>query len=177
MSRLGKKPISIPEGTQVTLEGDTVRVKGPKGELEKRFSSQDIVIEEKEGEIILVPKKGQEKNPLWGTYSSLIRSMVSGVNELFEKKLILEGVGYRVELAGSKLKLIVGYSHPVELDVPEGLEVTVEKNEITVKGVNKELVGQFTAKVRATKKPEPYKGKGLRYHDEVIRRKEGKKSV
>lgn len=177
MSRIGKNPITIPEKTEVTKDGSTVTVKGPLGEISRVFGGDiDITIGEKE--ITVVPTTTSKfTNALWGTYASHLRNMVDGVNKLFEKKLIIEGVGFKVELVGDELVLALGFSHKINVKVPKDLTVVVEKNTITVSGVNKETVGQFTASVRAFKKPEPYKGKGIRYDGEVIRRKQGKKTV
>ena len=128
--------------------------------------------------IILNPvKETLESRALWGTYASHISNMVSGVNKPFEKKLVLEGIGYKSEVRGDKIAFALGFSHPVEMAIPAGLKVTAEKNNITVTGSDKELVGAFAANIRALKKPEPYKGKGMRYENEVIARKQGKKSV
>jgi len=177
MSRLGKKPVAIPTGTDVKIESGVLSVKGPKGELQKPVHSL-VELNVVDGEVTVAPKNNSRlARSLWGTFSSHVTNMVTGVNENFKKTLILEGVGYRVELAGKTLKLMVGYSHPVEMEVPEGLEVEVVKNTIAISGADKEKVGQFAAVVRAKKKPEPYKGKGLRYDDEIIRRKQGKKAV
>jgi len=177
MSRLGKKPVAIPTGTDVKVESGVLSVKGPKGELSKPVHSL-VEVSVVDGEASVAPKNNSRlARALWGTFASHLRNMVDGVNENYKKVLILEGVGYRVELAGKTLKLTVGYSHPVEMEVPEGLTVEVVKNTITISGADKESVGQFAAVVRAKKKPEPYKGKGLRYDDEIIRRKQGKKAV
>ena len=177
MSRLGKQPIAIPEKTDVTVTADSVSVKGPLGVLERPLRSE-VKVEVKDGEVVVTPTKNSKlARALWGTYSAHINNMVRGVNEPFEKKLVVEGVGYRAEAQGNKIVLSVGYSHPVELAAPEGVEIIVEKNNITVKGINKDDVGEFAANIRATRKPEPYKGKGIRYEDEVVRRKQGKKAV
>jgi len=177
MSRIGKQPIEIPKGTDVQISGNSIAIKGPKGEL-VRAINDNVAVKHENSQIVVSPaRQTLLALALWGTYASLIRSMVSGVNEPFVKKLEVEGIGYRVELAGKVLKLSVGYSHPVELDVPDGIAVSVEKNVITVEGINKEAVGQFAANVRAVKKPEPYKGKGIRYQGEIIRRKQGKKAA
>lgn len=178
MSRIGKQTIKIPHSTQVSLsEGGVLTVKGPKGELERTFRPLvDFLIDETE--IHLTPKRESKfGRSIWGTYASHVKNMVTGVNDPYEKKLIVEGVGYRSKVEGEKLVLNVGFSHPVEKKIPEGLTVTAEKNEITITGVDKELVGAFTAQIRQVKKPEPYKGKGIRYETEVIRRKEGKKAA
>lgn len=177
MSRLGKKPVAIPQGTDVKVENGSLIVKGPQGELSKPVHSQ-VEISVADGNVTIAPKNNSRlARSLWGTFASHVRNMVTGVNEPYKKVLVLEGVGYRVELSGKTLKLTVGYSHPVEMEVPEGITVEVQKNTITISGADKERVGQFAAEVRAKKKPEPYKGKGLRYSDEVIRRKQGKKAV
>lgn len=177
MSRIAKKPIQIPEKTDVTVEGNEVRVKGPNGELVRTFRPIiDIAVEDG---TVTVRKKSDSKQAraLWGTYASHIRNMMEGVNRPFEKKLEVNGIGYRVNVSGGKLVLSVGYSHDVELSIPDGLDVSVEKNVITISGINKEEVGLFAAQVRDVRKPEPYKGKGIKYSDEVIRRKEGKRAV
>lgn len=177
MSRIGKKEIQIPEKTEVNISEGLVNVKGPLGELNLAYKPVvDIV---KEGEIVKVVPKNEnlETRALWGTYASHIINMISGVNTPYTKKLTVEGVGYKAAMQGDKLVLNVGFSHPVELEVPEGLKCEVEKQDITVSGIDKEKVGQFAATIRSKKKPEPYKGKGIRYEGEYIRRKEGKKAV
>lgn len=177
MSRLGKKGIDIPSGVEVKVSGTTVAVKGPKGELTRTFRSS-VGIEVSDGHITLVPKKKDKQTmSLWGTYTSHVSNMIQGVSEGFEKKLIIEGVGFRAEVSGKDLKLTIGFSHPVSVPIPEGVTVVVEKGDITVSGIDKEAVGQFASDVRSQKKPEPYKGKGIRYVGEVIRRKEGKKAA
>lgn len=177
MSRIGKKGIVIPDKTEVSINSGTVLVKGPKGSLQRNFRS-DISIAIDGKNISLTPvKENNQTKALWGTYASHIKNMVKGVNEGFEKKLVLEGVGFKSQVSGNKLVLALGFSHPVEVEIPQGLNVKAEKNLLTVSGIDKELVGSFSAKVRALKKPEPYKGKGFRYFDEVIRRKQGKRSV
>ena len=162
---------------EAQFSAGTLSVKGPKGTLTRDFRPE-IKISISENLISLVPvRETNENRALWGTYASHIKNMVKGVTEGFEKKLILEGVGYKSEVAGNKLVLALGFSHKVEIIIPEGLVVKAEKNVLTFSGMDKELVGQFAAKIRSLKKPEPYKGKGFRYSDEVIRRKQGKKSV
>ena len=177
MSRIGKQIIEIPEKTEVLIDGVTVKVKGPLGELERSF--RDVVTISKIDEGIKVEPQDDSifAKAMWGTVASHIKTMIAGVNKKFEKTLIIEGVGYRASVAGKTLTLSVGFSHDVKLEIPDGLEVTVEKNNIKVEGINKEEVGSFAAKIRIVKKPEPYKGKGIRYSDEIIRRKEGKKAV
>lgn len=178
MSRIGKQTVIVPEGTEVKLSGVTFSAKGPKGSLVRDFPGE-ITITITGNEITFAPNKEGNKtlNSLWGTYASHIKNMVIGVNEGYSKKLILDGVGFKSEVAGSSLNLALGFSHPVKVEIPASLTVTAEKNNITVSGIDKELVGSFTASVRALKKPEPYKGKGFHYSDEVIRRKQGKKAA
>lgn len=177
MSRIGKKEIVIPQGVEVKKDGLNISVKGPKGTLTREFRD-DIEIKIEGVNITLNVKRNDKfSKALWGTYASHLMNMIKGVVTPFEKKLILEGVGFKSELKGKELHLALGFSHPVVVAIPEGLTVTVEKNNIGVSGIDKELVGSFTASVRALKKPEPYKGKGFRYHDEVIRRKQGKKTA
>ncbi len=177
MSRIAKKPISIPEKTTATYASGVLTIKGPMGEIKKAFRTE-IKIEVANNEISLVPVRNSlDILALWGTYASHIRNMLEGVNKGFEKKLIVEGIGFKSDVKGNQLHLALGFSHPVQITIPEGLKVTAEKNVITVTGIDVEKVGQFVAQTRALKKPEPYKGKGIRYSDEVIRRKQGKKSV
>ena len=178
MSRLGKKTIAIPAGADVTIDGATVTVKGAHGELSRTFSDK-MTVSIEDGGITVTPQKetNVEQRALWGTTASHLMNMVNGVTTPFEKKLIIEGVGFKSEVKGKTLVMSLGFSHDVEMDIPEGLTVTAEKNVVTISGINKEVVGQFAADVRSKKKPEPYKGKGIRYEDEVIRRKQGKKAV
>lgn len=177
MSRVGKQVITIPEKTEVTRSGSLIAVKGPLGTIQKEFKSS-IEVAINGNEITLVPKhETLESRALWGTYASHLKNMVNGVNKAFEKKLILEGIGFKSEVKGDKIVFALGFSHPVEVVIPAGLKATAEKNVITISGVNKEDVGEFAAKLRALKKPEPYKGKGMRYDDEVIKRKQGKKTA
>lgn len=177
MSRIGKKGIVIPEKTEIIVSGGTVLVRGPKGELKKAVKP-DIAIEVEGKEVRLVPvRKNKQTAALWGTYASHIKNMITGVNTPYTKKLILEGVGYKSVVKGSALELALGFSHPVNVPIPGGIMVTAEKNLITISGIDKELVGEFSAKIRDLKKPEPYKGKGFRYENEIIRRKQGKKTV
>ncbi len=178
MSRIGKQTVIIPAGTEAKLSGTTFSVKGPKGSLTRDFPGE-VTLHINGNEITFTPNKQNDRtvNSLWGTYASHVKNMVIGVNEGYTKKLILEGVGFKSEVAGNMLNLALGFSHPVKITIPVGLTVTAEKNNVTVTGIDKELVGSFTASVRANKKPEPYKGKGFRYSDEVIRRKQGKKAA
>lgn len=177
MSRIGKKIIILPEKTEIKVSDNIVSVKGPLGELSRVLHP---VIEVKINDhkvAVNIKKTTLESRALWGTYASHITNMVSGVNKLFEKKLMLEGIGFKSEVKGDNIVLALGFSHPVEVSIPEGLKVTAEKNVITISGSDKEQVGQFASRLRSLKKPEPYKGKGIRYADEIIRRKQGKKSV
>jgi large subunit ribosomal protein L6 len=178
MSRIGKQIVIVPAGTEVKLSGITFSAKGPKGTLTRDFPG-NVTIHINGNEITFTPNKigNRDINALWGTYASHVKNMIIGVNEGYSKKLVLEGVGFKSEVAGNALNLSLGFSHPVKVIVPAGLTVTAEKNNITVTGIDKELVGQFTSSVRAMKKPEPYKGKGFHYSDEVIRRKQGKKAA
>lgn len=176
MSRIGKNPIAILPKTEVTVSGETITVKGPLGTLTRTFAKGVAVAVE--GNEILVSKTEDTifTRALWGTVASHLRNMVSGVNTPFVKKLIVEGVGFKSAVTGKDITLSLGFSHPVIMPIPEGLTVTAEKNIITITGIDKELVGSFAARLRAKKKPEPYKGKGIRYDGEVIKRKEGKKT-
>jgi large subunit ribosomal protein L6 len=177
MSRIGKQTIMIPKGTEAILSGSTFSVKGPKGSLSRVFTG-DVSINISGEEITFIPKNDTPATrALWGTYASHVKNMINGVNTGYTKKLVLEGVGFKSEVAGKNLKLALGFSHPVNVAIPEGLTLTAEKNLITISGIDKELVGQFSAKIRSLKKPEPYKGKGFHYDDEVVRRKQGKKAA
>lgn len=177
MSRLGKKPIAIPKGVEATFADGVLTVKGAKGTLVRPIRDE-VSVTIADGMLTFVPK-GDAKLALalWGTYAAHFRNMLKGVTTGFEKKLELEGVGYRAEMQGQKLKLSVGFSHPVFLDTPAGLTVVAEKGSITVSGIDKDAVGQHAADIRAVKKPEPYKGKGIHYVGEYIIRKQGKKAV
>ena len=184
MSRIGKKPISIPEGAEVKIEGQRVFIKGPKGELTKEFRPE-IKITVEENKIFVSPqipptKKmvgGKRTKAFWGLTRALIANMIKGVTEGFEKKLQIEGLGFRALIEDENLLLHIGFTHPVKIKTPLGIKFSIEKNIITVSGIDKELVGQIAAKIRKIKPPEPYKGKGIRYLGEVIRRKVGKKVV
>lgn len=177
MSRLGKQPITLPAGVEVSFESGVLTVK--KGALELKREVKPAVNVAIEGNIVTFSPadESDEARALWGTYAAHARNMVEGVSEGFKKILEIEGVGYRAELKGNKLVLLMGFSHPVELEVPAGITALVEKNVITISGNDKEEVGQFAANVRKVRKPEPYKGKGIRYRGEYIIRKQGKKAV
>ena len=175
MSRIGKMPIAIPAGVTVDIaENNKVTVKGPKGTLERVLPSEMEI--KKEGEEIIVtrPNDLKKMKSLHGLTRTLINNMVVGVTDGYTKELEVNGVGYRASKSGNKLTLNLGYSHPVEMIDPEGIESTVDGNKIIVKGIDKEKVGQYAAEIRDKRRPEPYKGKGIKYADEVIRRKVGK---
>ena len=175
MSRIGKLPVVVPQGVTVEIkDGNTVSVKGPKGTLERTFAPA-MGIELKDNEIIVTrPDDKKENKSLHGLTRALINNMVVGVHTGFTKVLEVNGVGYKAQKQGNKLVLSLGYSHPVEMVDPEGLESAVEGNKITVSGISKEKVGQYAAEIRGKRPPEPYKGKGIKYSDEIIRRKVGK---
>ena len=176
MSRVGRKVITIPSGVELKQEGNKITVKGPKGQLEREFSPE-ITVKVENGEInVTRPNDLPDIRALHGTTRAVLNNMIVGVNQGFEKKLELVGVGYRVQAAGKGLTLSLGFSHPVEIEPVEGITFKVEGNtKISVEGINKELVGQIAANIRSKRPPEPYKGKGVKYADEKIRRKEGKK--
>ena len=177
MSRIGKQEIVIPAGVKVTQSGATLTVVGPKGTLTKDFRD-DITIAITDKVITLNIKRNDKfSKSLWGTYASHIKNMIAGVVTPYQKKLILEGVGFKSEVKGKEFHFALGFSHPVIVKIPDTIVATADKNNITISGIDKELVGSFTASLRALKKPEPYKGKGMRYENEVIRRKQGKKTV
>jgi large subunit ribosomal protein L6 len=177
MSRIGKQEIKIPKGVEVAKNGTVLTVKGPKGTLSKIFRD-DITIAIKDGIVTLDIKRNDKfSKSLWGTYASHIKNMIAGVETPYQKKLILEGVGFKSEVKGKEFVFALGFSHPVVVKIPEGITATAEKNNITITGIDKELVGSFAAAIRSLKKPEPYKGKGMRYEGEVIRRKQGKKTA
>ncbi|MEZ4103164.1 MAG: 50S ribosomal protein L6 [Candidatus Paceibacterota bacterium] len=178
MSRVGKQIVEIPNGTEIILADGILTVKGKKGELKKEFKTDIVSVDIKDKEVTFAPKKDSNfAKALWGTYAAHVKNMIKGVTEGFEKKLAVEGVGYKWEVNGKNVKMNLGFSHEVLLAIPEGLNVVTEKSTMTITGIDKELVGLFSAKVRDFKKPEPYKGKGIRYEGEFIRRKQGKKSA
>lgn len=177
MSRIGKQPVVIPEGVTVDIaEGNVVHAKGPKGELTKTMHP-DMILSMENGEIAVATPENQEKayGPLWGLTRSLVNNMVQGVHDGYSKTLILKGVGYRALVNGNKLTLNVGYSHPVEMEAPQGITIEApEATKVVVSGADKELVGDVAADIRAVRLPEPYKGKGIRYENEHIKLKAGK---
>lgn len=177
MSRLGKQPIEIPQGVEISFADGTLTVKGPKGTLTQVMRPL-VTVAVQDGTVALSLKKETlEARALWGTYAALIHNMIEGVTAGFSKVLEIEGVGYRAEAQGQKLTLSVGFSHPVVMEVPQGITATTEKGIITIVGNDKHAVGQFAANVRKVKEPEPYKGKGIHYQGEHIIRKQGKKAV
>lgn len=174
MSRIGKLPIDIPSGVTITVDQDWITVAGPKGTL-KQFTMPGITVEQKEAQIVVTRANDEAVNrSKHGLMRSLVSNMVVGVSKGFEKKLEINGVGYRVAMAGQGLKLNLGFSHDVNYALPQGVSATVEQNVITVSGIDKQQVGQVAAEIRALKKPEPYKGKGIKYVGERIIRKSGK---
>lgn len=178
MSRLGKIPVAIPAGVEVTLDGGLLKAKGPKATLVRPVRLEDVSFTIEGGEITLAPaNESKQAKALWGTYAAHTRNMITGVTEGFTRVLEIEGVGYRAEVKGNEIVLNVGFSHPVNLEIPEGITAEVVKSAITLTGSDKDALGQFAANVRKVKKPEPYKGKGIRYQGEHIIRKQGKKAV
>ncbi len=176
MSRIGKKPVALPAGVTAAISGQTIEVKGPKGTL-SFTATNDVDIRVEDNEVRVLPRNLTKRaRQQWGLTRSMIQNLVTGVSEGFKKELEISGVGYRAQLQGRILKLALGYSHDVDYPVPEGIEIAVPKpTEITVSGIDKQRVGQVAAEIRAWRPPEPYKGKGIRYRDEYIFRKEGKK--
>ena len=178
MSRIGNRKLVVPEGVEITVENNQVTVKGPKGELSLEIKENITV--QVEDNTVVVTRANDEKatRAMHGTTNANIHNMIEGVTNGFKKDLEIIGVGYRFSMKGNQLVINAGYSHPVELEIPSGLSVEVTSNtEITVKGISKEKVGEFAANIRKVRKPEPYKGKGIRYKDEHVQRKEGKKAA
>jgi large subunit ribosomal protein L6 len=177
MSRIGKQPIAVPSGVEVTIEPELVKVKGPKGELSERVN-RDIDVKQENGEILVArPTDRGDHRALHGLTRSLIANMVEGVTNGFEKRLEIQGVGYRAQLQGSKLVLALGYSHPVEMDAPDGIDFEVpQPTRVIVRGISKQAVGEVAANIRKARPPEPYKGKGIRYEGEHVARKVGKRA-
>ena len=177
MSRIGKKPIIIPSGVEVSLKANILTVKGPKGHLEL-VHRREVKIALEEGQATVI-KLGETKKAaaIWGTTTKLIGNMILGVTVGFTKALELNGVGFRMNVQGKKLAMSLGFSHPVDVVIPEGLEGKIENNVLTISGIDKQQVGEFTATVRKLKPVEPYKGKGFKYVGEIVRRKEGKKAA
>jgi large subunit ribosomal protein L6 len=177
MSRIGKQPIPVPDGVEVTIEPELVRVKGPKGELQERVA-RDIDVKQEDGQIVVTrPSDRGEHRALHGLTRSLIANMVEGVTNGYEKRLQIQGVGYRAQLQGQKLVMSLGYSHQVEMQAPEGIEFEVpQPTQVVVRGFSKQMVGEVAANVRKKRPPEPYKGKGIRYEGEYVARKVGKRA-
>ncbi len=176
MSRIGKKPVELPAGVSASVSGQTVEVKGPKGT--RDFTATDDVTISVDGNVVTITPRGTSKRARqqWGMSRTMVENLVTGVTKGFKKDLTISGVGYRAQMQGDTLKMALGYSHDVLFEVPEGVTVTAPKpTEIVVEGIDQQLVGQVAANIRAWRKPEPYKGKGIKYKDEFIFRKEGKK--
>lgn len=179
MSRIGKQPITIPQGVETAIGDNTIVIKGPKGELTQDFP-RAVVVEKKEDQLVVRVKdpKNKEQRSLWGTYARLISNMITGVLEGYEKRLELVGVGFRASVKDTILVLNIGFSNSIEFKIPQDIDVAVEDDRIVViKGIDKQLVGETAAQIRRLRKPEPYKGKGIKYIDEIIRRKAGKKAT
>lgn len=177
MSRVGKKPVQIPTGVEVKIDSEMISVKGPKGSISKPIPV-GVLVERKENEIIVNPVSMNKRNKaLWGLVRMIISNMVEGSVKEFEKKLELQGVGFRANVQGKELVLEVGFSHNVKIPAPEGIKFAVEKSVITISGIDKELVGQIAATIRRVRPPEPYKGKGIRYLGEYVKIKLGKKAA
>ena len=175
MSRVGKKPVVLPSGVKAEKKEMTLTVTGPKGTLTLALHPKvDVTVTEQEVLVDVKSKENKKEKALWGLFRALIQNLVDGVTKGFEKKLEVVGVGFKVATQGTKIVMALGFSHPVEVEIPKGLTVTVEKNTISISGADKQQVGQFAAEIRELKKPEPYKGKGIKYVDEVIVRKAGK---
>jgi large subunit ribosomal protein L6 len=177
MSRIGKQPIPVPDGVEITIEPELVKVKGPKGELQERVA-RDIGVEQQNGEVLVSrPTDRGEHRALHGLTRSLIANMVEGVTNGYEKRLEIQGVGYRAQLQGNKLVLALGFSHPIEMEAPAGIEFEVpQPTRIVVRGISKQVVGEVAANIRKQRPPEPYKGKGIRYEGEYVARKVGKRA-
>ena len=175
MSKVGQKPIALPDGVTLTATKTEVKIKGPKGEETVPLHPKVRVAEAEHKLTVTVPKpEDRRQRALWGTFRALLQNAVVGVTTGFERKLDIVGVGYKAAAVGQKLTLTLGYSHPIEIEVPKNLSIKIEKNTITVTGTSKQLVGEFSAFIRSSRPPEPYKGKGIKYSDEIIRRKAGK---
>lgn len=174
MSRIGKKPIPIPKEVDIKIEGDLLTVKGPKGELKRRIHSDMRLSIDKEKIEVSRPDETRDSRALHGLFRMLISNMVTGVTIGFERALEIVGVGYRVELNGRTAVFNLGYSHPIDFELPDGIDAKIDKTRITLSGIDKELLGMTSARIRSLRKPEPYKGKGIRYVGEVVRKKAGK---
>jgi large subunit ribosomal protein L6 len=175
MSRIGKLPILVPKEVEIKITENNIICKGPKGEL-KLDLNPNVKVEQKDSSII-ISLKNKEMKAIWGTYRQLVSNLVEGVTRGFEKKLEVVGVGYKAQVQGKKLVITIGYTNPVEMEAPQGIEFKIDKNVITISGIDKQQVGQIAAEIRDVRTPEPYKGKGIRYVGEHVRKKEGKKTV
>ena len=177
MSRVGKQSVVIPSGVEFKLDGRKVQVKGPKGEL-SLLLHDDVQVEQSDGSVSVTVKNSRDSSQraLWGLFQRLIQNMVVGVTDGYQKQLEVNGVGYKMAVSGDTLTLNVGYSHPVEFKLPKGVEAAIEKKVITLTGIDKQQVGEIAAQIRRVRPPEPYKGKGIKYVDEVVRRKAGKQA-
>jgi large subunit ribosomal protein L6 len=178
MSKIGKQELAIPSGVTVTVTGNSVSVKGKAGEIKRDFDGSKVGITVADGKVTF-QKKGNDKKAtqLWGTWAAHVKAMIAGVETPYTKKLLVEGVGYKWEVKGTDVHLALGFSHPVVVKIPAGLTVKTDKGVMDITGIDKEVVGLFAMQIRKLKLPEPYKGKGIRYSDEVIRRKQGKRSA
>lgn len=177
MSRVGKKIIRVPEKVEVKFFDNVFSAKGPQGELSREIP-ESLKVSIDGGNVSVSPASNRESSSsVWGTYSSHISNMINGVSKGFEKKLLVEGIGFKTDLRGDKIVFALGFSHPVEVEIPKDIKVSVEKNAISISGADKERVGSFASHIRSLKKPEPYKGKGIRYDGEIVKIKQGKKSV
>ncbi|MGD8984412.1 MAG: 50S ribosomal protein L6 [Desulfobacteraceae bacterium] len=174
MSRVGQKPISLPQEVKIDLKGDLLTVKGPKGELRRKIHPRVNILTENDQIVVSIKDGNKGSGALHGLFRALVANMVTGVTQGFEKALEIVGVGYRAELSGKRATFHLGYASPVMVDLPEGIDARVEKTKITLSGIDKELLGRTAAKIRSLREPEPYKGKGIRYEGESIRRKAGK---
>ena len=181
MSRIGNRVLTIPQGVEVKIENNKVICNGPKGTLDFEFKDKNVSVEVKENTVIVSRKNDLKvSKQLHGTTNAVIKNMITGVSEGFKKELEIVGVGYRFQLQGSKIVVSAGYSHPVNVDIPSGITVTMpekSQTELILSGIDKQALGEFAANIRKIRKPEPYKGKGIKYKDEYIRRKEGKKAA
>lgn len=175
MSRIGKQPVQLPNGVTASVSDKVLVVKGPKGELKQELHPVcSVVINDSSITVSVQNSADKKQRAIWGLMRSLIQNMIDGVVDGFSKKLEFNGVGYKVAVSGSKVNMSLGFSHPVEFSLPEGITAEAEKNALVIKGIDKQLVGETAAQIRKIRKPEPYKGKGIKYDDEVIRRKAGK---
>jgi large subunit ribosomal protein L6 len=177
MSKIGKKPIVIPKGTEIKISGNSVTVKGPKGELKKEFSDKVLIKISEDVATVELKVKDNQAFALWGLTRALLANMIKGVTEGFETVLEFQGVGYKAAVKGEDLEMGLGFSHPVTIKAPKGITFKTEKNSIRISGIDNEVIGETASRIRVLRKPEPYKGSGIRYQGEVLRKKAGKKAV